>query len=147
MKTHNVRYVSALSLVLILTLQLECKAAVTSQSGTWDLRALAPKSGSYATLDACAAAADSATAPETDAEYLCETTTLVAVTASWQVKKINDQTTRSAYTFINGVVGNREVARATIGTPCDDSRPSLLVTPYAWMHYDASAYVTLCWQQ
>lgn len=144
-------------------------AATTTQPGTWDLHPLAPKLNTSATETTCIDAAKAinpideaaciaaavATAPpdtavpyscEKTVEYVCQTDTVVMVSAPWVVKQINDQITRPAYTLINGVLGTKEMARATIGTPCDITKPTLASGTYKYAQYDASGFVALCWQ-
>lgn len=120
-------------------------AAVTSQPGTWDLRPLAAKTNSSETSATCTDAAIAATPEEATVDYVCDSETLVTVTEAWVVKPINAQITRPAYTLIDGVLGTKEMARATIGTPCDVSKPTLTSGTYKYAQYDASGYVALCW--
>lgn len=151
---------------------IEAAAATISQSGTWDLHPIAPKINGSANEAACIAAASiaaSASAPDEAAciaaavataapdttvpyvcektmDYVCQTDIVVIVNNPWVVKRINDQTTRPAYTLINGVLGTKEMARATIGMPCDITKPTLASGTYRYAQYDATGYVTLCWQ-
>lgn len=121
-------------------------AAVTSQPGTWDLRPLAAKTNSSESSTTCTDAAIAATPEDTTMDYACETETLITVTEVWQVKPINAQITRPAYTLINGVLGTKEMARAKIGLPCDVSKPTLASGTYKYAQYDASGLVALCWR-
>lgn len=45
--------------------------------------------------------------------------------AVWRVKANGMATTRPAYALVNGVLGTKEVARATVGSVCNLSRPTL----------------------
>lgn len=48
--------------------------------------------------------------------------------AVWRVKVNGTATTRPAYSLINGVLGTKEVARATVGAICNVSRPTAAAT-------------------
>lgn len=134
--------------ILLLLLAFPCIAcaAVTSKSGTWDLRPLAAKTNSSESSTSCTDAAVAATPEDATIDYVCDSETLVTVTETWVVKPINAQITRPAYTLINGVLGTKEMARATIGTSCDISKPTLASGTYKYAQYDASGYVALCWR-
>jgi hypothetical protein len=48
--------------------------------------------------------------------------------AVWKVKANGAATTRPAYSLVNGVLGTKEVARATVGAICNVSRPTAPAT-------------------
>jgi len=48
--------------------------------------------------------------------------------AVWKVKANGSYTTRPAYALVNGVLGTKEVARATVGTVCDLAKPTAPAT-------------------
>lgn len=65
----------------------------------------------------------------------------------WKVKPpVAPATTRPAYTLINGVLGTREMARVVAWKWCDHTKPYLFSGTNAYMQYDATGYVTLCFR-
>lgn len=52
-----------------------------------------------------------------------------------QVKTNGTTATRPAYTLADGVRGTKEVARATVGQPCDTTRPTLASGADLWAEF------------
>jgi hypothetical protein len=62
----------------------------------------------------------------------------------WRVKANGTVATRPAYTLANGVRGTREVARATVGAPCDATKPTLASGKDLWAEFGTPGVVALC---
>lgn len=63
----------------------------------------------------------------------------------WKVKPNGTVNTRPAYTLTNGVRGTREVARATVGAPCDATKPTLASGKDMWAPFGSDpGIVALC---
>jgi hypothetical protein len=63
----------------------------------------------------------------------------------WRVKSNGTSTTRPAYSLINGVLGTKEVRRATVGTLCDLTKPSVPATGGDMRaEFGVSGVVTIC---
>jgi hypothetical protein len=68
--------------------------------------------------------------------------------AVWRVKANGTATTRPAYALANGVLGTKEVARATVGTPCDLSKPTIpALLGDVRAEFGTSGVVTICTKQ
>ena len=67
------------------------------------------------------------------------------VVSPWKVKANGPAATRPAYTLANGVRGTREVARATVGTACDATKPTLASGKDLWAPFGSDpGVVALC---
>lgn len=62
----------------------------------------------------------------------------------WRVKANGAFPTRPAYTLTGTVRGTKEVARATVGAPCNVERPTLASGSDAWAEFGAPGVVALC---
>ena len=65
--------------------------------------------------------------------------------AVWKVKTNGTATTRPAYALVNGVLGAKEVARATVGTICDLTKPTAPATNGdVRAEFGTAGVVTIC---
>lgn len=63
----------------------------------------------------------------------------------WKVKSNGLSATRPAFALANGVRSTREVARATVGAPCDISKPKLASGVDVWAEFgNTPGVVALC---
>lgn len=62
----------------------------------------------------------------------------------WRVKSNGLFSTRPAYALVNGDRGSKEVARATVGTPCDITKPTLASGKDLWAEFGTAGVVALC---
>jgi len=69
----------------------------------------------------------------------------------WRVKANGAATTRPAYALVNGVLGTKEVARATVGATCNVARPTAPATGgdirAEFGPANAAGVVTICSKQ
>lgn len=65
--------------------------------------------------------------------------------AVWRVKSNGTATTRPAYALVNGVLGTKEVARATVGAVCDLTKPTYPATSGdIRAEFGTAGVVTIC---
>lgn len=64
--------------------------------------------------------------------------------ALWRVKANGLFGTRPAFTLTGSTRGTKEVARATVGTPCDITKPTLASGKDLWAEFGTAGVVALC---
>ena len=64
--------------------------------------------------------------------------------ALWRVKANGLSSTRPAFTLVGSTRGTKEVARATVGSACDITKPTLASGKELWAEFGTAGVVALC---